>query len=39
MADMPFLGGVELAPMRPDEIEKALNELLKFGIGTKNKPK
>jgi hypothetical protein len=39
LADMPFLGGVELAPMRPDEIEKALNELLKLGIGTKNKPK
>ena len=28
-ADVPFLGGTELAPMKPDEIKKALSAVLK----------
>jgi hypothetical protein len=27
-ADVPFLGGTELAPMKPDEIKKALSAVL-----------
>ncbi len=33
-ADMPFLGGVEVMPMKPEDVQKSIDAVLRFSAGS-----
>jgi hypothetical protein len=33
-ADIPFIGGIEVCPMKPEEVQKAVDAILKISYGT-----
>ena len=32
-ADMPFLGGVEVMPMKPEDVQKSIDAVLRLSVG------